>query len=167
MKKVLLFCTVVLMLLLCGCGHTHEYAQEVIAPTCTQDGYTKFTCECGDTYNDNVVKAAHTEEILPAKEATCAQEGLTQGKKCSVCGEILVAQEPIAMTEHQYGEWSVVKNATYTEVGSKEKACTVCGNKETEEIPVKENSGPYNIVYRLSCRCDKIYSSSKAPVYKL
>ena len=150
MKKFLLPVGAALLILLCGCGHTHEYAQEIVKPTCTQDGYTKYTCECGDTYNDNTVEAAHTEEVLPAKDATCAQEGLTQGKKCSVCGEILIAQEPIAMTEHQYGEWSVVKDATYTEAGSKEKACSVCGDKQTEEIPVKENPGPYNVVYDLN-----------------
>jgi hypothetical protein len=150
MKKFLLFLTVVLALLLCGCGHTHEYAKEVVEPTCTQDGYTKYTCECGDTYQDNTVKATHKEEIIPAKAATCAQEGLTEGKKCSVCDEILTAQSAVPMVEHQYGEWSTVKEATYTEAGAQEKVCSVCGDKITEELPVKENPGPYNIVYNLN-----------------
>ena len=150
MKKLLLFCTIALMLVLCGCGHTHEYAEEVVAPTCTEDGYTKYTCECGETYNDNIVKAAHKEEVLPAKEATCAQEGLTEGKKCSACGEVLVAQESIPAKEHQYGDWTVVKEATTTEAGSKEKVCSGCGDKVTEEIPVLENSVPCNIIFVLN-----------------
>ena len=51
----------------------------------------------------------HTEEILPAVSATCT-DGLTQGKKCSVCGEILVEQEVI-LAEHNY----------------ENRICTLCG----------------------------------------
>ncbi|MBQ8836555.1 MAG: hypothetical protein IJ002_03490 [Clostridia bacterium] len=41
----------------------------------------------------------HTEEIIPAVEPTYTSVGYTEGKKCSVCGEILVAQEEIPMLE--------------------------------------------------------------------
>ncbi len=36
--------------------HTHSYSQNVTAPTCTEQGYTTYTCECGDRYNDNYVE---------------------------------------------------------------------------------------------------------------
>ena len=42
----------------------------------------------------------HTEEAVPAIDSTCTQTGLTEGKKCSVCGEILVAQDEIPMIPH-------------------------------------------------------------------
>ncbi len=35
----------------------HSYKEEIIAPTKTEQGYTKYTCSCGDTYNDNFVDA--------------------------------------------------------------------------------------------------------------
>lgn len=37
-----------------GDGHVHDYTYrtEVIAPTCTEDGYTAHSCICGDAYRD-------------------------------------------------------------------------------------------------------------------
>ena len=45
---------------------------------------------------------AHTEIVDPAVESTCAEPGLTKGSHCSVCGEIIVAQKPVAKIAHTY-----------------------------------------------------------------
>ena len=37
--------------------HTHSYTAKVTAPTCTEKGYTTYTCSCGDTYTGNEVAA--------------------------------------------------------------------------------------------------------------
>ena len=34
----------------------------------------------------------HKEEIVLGKAATCTETGLSDGKKCSVCNEVLVKQ---------------------------------------------------------------------------
>ena len=80
----------------------HDYNAVVTAPTCESDGYTTYTCTvCGDSYAADTVSASgHAEEIIPAVDATCTQSGLTQGTRCAVCGEILVAQTEIPATEH-------------------------------------------------------------------
>ena len=44
--------------------------------------------------------ADHTEEVVTGKAATCEEAGLTDGKKCSVCGETLLAQETIPALGH-------------------------------------------------------------------
>ena len=117
--------------------HTHNFKEKVVAPTCTEKGYTEYTCECGETKKENEVAAlGHKEEIVAGKEATCTEDGLTEGKKCSVCNEVLVEQTTISSKGHSYGDWVVVKEATETDKGSKEKTCSVCNNKETQEIPV-------------------------------
>ena len=38
-------------------NHTHEYSSEVIAPTCTAQGYTTYICSCGDSYEADYVDA--------------------------------------------------------------------------------------------------------------
>ena len=38
-------------------SHTHQYEETVIAPTCTEQGYTRHTCVCGDSYEDSYVPA--------------------------------------------------------------------------------------------------------------
>ena len=82
-------------------GHSHTAI--VTAPTCTEQGFTTYTCSCGDTYvSDEIPALGHTEETIPAVAATCIETGLTEGKKCSVCGEILVAQEVVPALGHDW-----------------------------------------------------------------
>ena len=38
-------------------GHTHRYTETVTAPTCTEKGYTTYTCICGGSYEDNYTDA--------------------------------------------------------------------------------------------------------------
>ena len=107
--------------------HNHLYSEEITkAPTCSEAGEKTFTCSCGDSYTEAVAKLPHTEEIIAAKDATCTEAGLTEGKKCSVCDGVLVAQTTIAAKGHTEKTLEG-KAATCTEAGLTEgKQCTVC-----------------------------------------
>ena len=37
--------------------HEHDYAPEITPPSCTEQGYTTYTCRCGDWYVDDFVDA--------------------------------------------------------------------------------------------------------------
>lgn len=40
-------------------GHIHIYAAEVVEPTCTEGGYTVYTCRCGDSYKGDLTPPQH------------------------------------------------------------------------------------------------------------
>lgn len=67
-------------------------------PTCSLEGEKTFTCEvCGETYTEAIDCLSHTKVKIPAVAPTPTSTGLTEGSKCSVCGEILVAQQVVPM----------------------------------------------------------------------
>jgi len=101
-----------------GYSSIHKYDGErktIIAPTCTEAGWDGIFCSvCKNerAYQDIwVAPLGHTEETVSGKAATCTEAGLTDGKHCSVCDTVLVAQNSISAKGHSFwGEWSSNKN---------------------------------------------------------
>lgn len=50
----------------------------------------------------------HTIQILPGKNATCTEQGLTEGKICTVCNETILIQMTIAANGHKMSFWEQV-----------------------------------------------------------
>ena len=116
-------------------AHTYGSWKVVKSVTCTVDGSKERSCtECGKKETQAIAKTGHTEVKDAAVEATCTSTGKTEGSHCSICGTVIKAQTEIAKKAHTYGSWKVVKSATCTVDGSKERSCTECGKKETQAI---------------------------------
>ncbi len=73
-------------------------------PTCTKKGIGINICECGRYIDEEIPPLGHIEETIEGKEPTCVEEGLSDGKKCSSCGEILSEQETLPMIPHDYDD---------------------------------------------------------------
>ena len=115
----------------------HIYGEYVLStePTCTKSGVETKTCSvCGDEQIRPVAALGHTEVTDPAKHPTCTETGLTEGSHCSVCGEVLTAQEEIQAKGHIYGEYVVTTEPTCTESGVETKTCSVCGDEQTRLV---------------------------------
>lgn len=73
----------------------HDYQEEITTPTCTEMGYTTYTCSrCGDTYKGDYTDAAGHKpgDWIIDQEPTTDSEG-SKHKECIVCGETLETQE--------------------------------------------------------------------------
>ena len=95
--------------------------------SCTEEGVKTYTATVqidGNTYtstqNEMIAPLGHTEGIDEAVAATCQQTGLTAGTHCSVCKEIITAQQEIPAIGHDYDvenivwSWEGLNGATAT-----------------------------------------------------
>ncbi len=119
----------VLTLALASCSILFEH--NWVPATCTEP---KTCSDCGATEGEPL---GHAEEAIPGKAATCSETGLTEGVKCSVCDEILVAQEEIPTKEHtEVIDAAVAADCTNTGL-TEGKHCSVC-----EEVLVAQEVVP-------------------------
>ncbi len=93
------------------------------------------TCSCGEV----IITEEHDVVIDEAVAADCENTGLTEGKHCSVCEKVIIAQEIIPALGHTDGEWVVTEKATCTYGGEETLYCAVCGEeldvRDTEKLP--------------------------------
>ena len=110
-----------------------------VEPTCTKAGSeTCFVCSaCGQYFADvkgttamaapvAVPATGHKEAVDAARPETCTTDGLTEGKHCWVCGEILVKQETIPALGHTVVVDPAVKETCTTAGMTEGKHCSVC-----------------------------------------
>ena len=104
---------------------SHKYADTVVAPTCTTDGYTLHKCSvCGASYKDSTTKATgHSYgNSVVTKQPTCTSEG-TKTKTCTKCNATIT--ETIPKTSHKYADTVVAPTCTVD--GYTLHKCSVCG----------------------------------------
>ncbi|MGN0814925.1 MAG: InlB B-repeat-containing protein [Candidatus Coproplasma sp.] len=123
------------------------------AATCTVDGWKDYyVCvddnkyftdswglheiadlEAWKTGDGKIGAFGHTEVTEEAIAATCTEAGLTEGKHCSVCGEVLVAQSEVKALGHTYLD------------GYEDEYCTVCNDHK--EVVKTVNGVNYTLAY--------------------
>ena len=118
-------------------AEAHTKTDGVVTPaTCTQDGYTTYTCSvCGTKTQADYVKGQHVPVSVNEKPATCTTEGYSGDTVCQTCGTVLIKGNTIATSGHDYGEGSVAIEPTCTEDGIARFTCKNCSNSYTETLP--------------------------------
>ena len=108
-------------------SHIWDEGTVTTPATCTTAGVKTYTCAvCSATKTERIDATGHTEVTDAAVEATCTKTGLTEGKHCSVCNTVLVAQQTVPTKSHTEVIDAAVE-ATCTKTGLTEgKHCSVC-----------------------------------------
>ena len=125
--------------------HIAQFADTVVDPTCTKQGYTHHACTVkGCTYapvDDTYVAATdHTWVKTQTYPASCTEQG-TAFYKCSACGA--TRTEKIAALGHDLSRCDLVPDATCTQPGRAVGTCARCGVKIDEVIPAKGHDYSY------------------------
>ena len=148
---------------ICEKSHVHNYNIVVTDPTCTEQGYTTYTCNCGESYNDQYTKELGNtyDEGVVTKEPTHLEEGI-KTYTCTECGRTKEETVPNTLG-HSYGKWIIdqvnnekhyrvcecgekeignctfdngviTKEPTHLEEGIKTYTCTECGRTKEEAV---------------------------------
>ena len=154
--------------------HIAEFADTVVDPTCTEQGYTHHACTVkGCTYDavdDTYVAATgHTWVKTQTFPASCTEQG-TVFYKCSACDA--TRTEKIAALGHDLSRCDLLPDASCTQPGRAVGTCARCGVKIDEVIPAKGHDYSYADVrteptctesghYKGTCpRCGKDYNDT-------
>ncbi len=124
-------------------SHAHSYTETVTAPTCTQKGYTTYTCACGVSYTGAATaELGHSwSQWITILEPTEEAEGDSE-RSCSACGEKENKKLPPLSHTHSYTE--TVKAPTCTEKGYTTHTCA-CGDSyiTDETVPFGHGWGEW------------------------
>lgn len=110
-----------------SCGHNHQWSEiDKTIATCTTDGSITYICAECEEIKTVVIKAkGHTEVIDAGIEPTCFEAGISEGKHCSVCYEILIPQYIIPIKHKEVIDVAVEPTCTTTGL-TEGKHCSEC-----------------------------------------
>lgn len=125
--------------------HIAQFADTVVDPTCTKQGYTHHVCTvkgCAYAPVDDTYVAAtdHTWVKTQTNPPACTEHGTTF-YKCSACGA--TRTEKIAALGHDLSRCDLLPDATCTQPGRAVGTCARCGVKIDEVIPAKGHDYSY------------------------
>ena len=116
----------------------HSFGNWVITKKadCTNDGSRERSCTvCQKTETETISKLGHSYSTAwtTDKAAGCTTTG-TKSHHCERCDAKTDITE-IPAVGHKFGEWKIIRNATSTREGLKQRICAVCKASEEQSIP--------------------------------
>lgn len=152
----------------------HSYTSKVTVPTCTEKGYTTYTCACGYSYDASFSNAiGHRWDAGKiTTNPTCTSFG-ERTYKCIIC-TTATSSEAVSALGHDFSEsWTEDKKATCTEAGSKSHHCKREGCSGVADVTEIEAKGHVYIdtvtkestcmetgITTYSCSCGDSYTES-------
>ncbi len=111
----------------------HSYSATVTPPTCTERGYTTYTCTCGYSYKSTYVEPVHDYTTAVVTEPTCEQMGYTT-YYCE-CGEYIV-DDYVDALYHDFSDWIESPEGALYKVCSRDETHVLYKSAEDDELAV-------------------------------
>ncbi len=128
--------------------HTHECSEKTVYATCTEQGYTIYTCSCGYVYNGNYIEPfGHDITGFLSVPATCEDPG-TEHFHCINCDYEYDVEIPA--TGHNY-LFAYHLEPTCTEDGYDNYQCSNCGDLRSDPLPATGHN--YEITWHEDPTC--------------
>ncbi|MBQ5970610.1 MAG: InlB B-repeat-containing protein [Clostridia bacterium] len=110
--------------------HVHTYTSAVTkAATCSATGVRTYTCSCGDSYTETIVKnpSNHVNTTnVTATASTCTVKGYSAGVYCNDCKKYISGHQEQPLAAHTLTTINQ-RNATCTAEGyTGDQYCTTC-----------------------------------------
>ena len=142
------------------CGEKGDVAEHAGGTaTCSSEA----TCEtCGEEYGKLDPSRHEHTETLAAKAATCTDDGLTEGSKCTDCGEVLVEQKAVPASGHKGGTATCSKKATCETCGEEYGGLDPSRHETLEHVAAKAatTEAEGNVEYWRCTGCGKLFSDA-------
>lgn len=120
----------------CETAHSHDYTDKTVTPTCTEQGYTLHSCECGYSFKDTYVNAlGHDTESHSGQPKTCTDNGWNDYVTCKRDGCTYSTYEAIP-AGHTPVTDKAVPNSCETDGLTEGSHCDVCNEVLIEQTVV-------------------------------
>lgn len=124
----------------------HNYVDTVVAPTCTEKGYTVHTCaDCGNEYVSDYVEIVPHNYVTTVVQPTCEVDGYIV-YTCADCGDTYTEEandeNGLYATGHKLTNLNIVVEPTTTSTGVGYGYCEVCKEWVFVELPIVEEEQP-------------------------
>ena len=132
---------------------SHQYDAVVTEATCTEPGFTSFTCSlCGDSYVDDYTDLAEHRfgQWKVEQEATCTGKG-REVCACDVCGA--TQTRSTEAKGHSYGSWETTQQPTCTKDGAKQRSCKQCGAAQQKAVEATGHAYDRGVVIQDAASC--------------
>ena len=120
-------------------GHEWGDKKQIREAGCVTTGEVQYTCQnCSEVKTETIPAKGHTPVTDKGVTPTCTQSGLTEGKHCSVCNEVIQKQKKLAPKKHHAVTDKAVEATCSKEGLTEGKHCSVCNQVLVEQKKVRK-----------------------------